>query len=117
MVKHLIEFPLEQGGSVLIEIDEPPAGPVMRGLGKDHPTLAERTDKTFEEASASVTPAVRSLLARLRSIEDPPDEIGVNFGVKLSAQSGAFIASVAAEANLTASMASMTWRRRSAADG
>ena len=114
MVKRLVEFPLEQGGCVLIEIDEPPAGPVMRGLGKDHPTLAERTDQTFEEATASVTPAARSLIARLRSIEDPPDEIGINFGVQLSAQSGAFIASVAAAANFTVSM---TWRRRGAASG
>jgi hypothetical protein len=107
MVKRLVEFPLEQGGSVLVEVDEP-AGPVMRGLGKDHPSLVERTDKTFEQATASVTPAARSLIARLRSIEDPPDEVGTEFGVQLSAQSGAFIASVAAEANFTVSM---TWRR------
>ena len=68
MVKRLVEFRLEQGGSVLVEVDEPPAGPVMRGLGKDHPTLAERTDRTFEEATAAVTPAARSLIAQLRSI-------------------------------------------------
>jgi len=92
--------------SGLIEVDDPPAGPAMRGFGKDHSTLADRTDKTFEEAIASVTPAARSLIARLRAIEDPPDEIGIEFGVQLSAQSGAFIASVAAEANFRVSM---TW--------
>jgi hypothetical protein len=110
-MKRLVEFQLDQGGSVLVEIDEPSAGPVMRGLGKDHPTLVERTDKTFEEATASVTPAARSLIARLRSIDDPPDEIGIEFGVRLSAQTGAFIASVAAEANFKVSMA---WRRAAA---
>jgi hypothetical protein len=110
-MKRLVEFPLEQGGSVVVEIDGPPDGPVMRGLGKDHPSLAERTDKTFEQATASVAPAARSLMTRLRSIEDPPDEIGINFGVQLSAQTGSFIASVAAEANFTVSM---TWRRSTA---
>jgi hypothetical protein len=110
-VKRLVEFPLEQGGSVVVEIDGPPAGPVMRGLGKDAPSLAQRTDKTFEQATASVAPVADSLMKRLRSIEDPPDEIGINFGVQLSAQSGAFIASVAAEANFTVSL---TWRRRAA---
>jgi len=50
-------------------------------------------------------------MTRLRSIEDPPDEIGINFGVQLSAQTGSFIASVAAEANFTVSM---TWRRGTA---
>ena len=107
MVKQLAEFPLEQGGSVLVEVDEGAAGPVMRGLGRDHPTLAERTDKTFEEATASVTPAAASLIARLRSISDPPAEIGIEFGVQLSAQTGAFIASAAAAANFKVSM---TWR-------
>jgi hypothetical protein len=107
-MKRLVELPLDQGCSVLVEVDEPPAGPAIRGFGKDHPTLAERTDKTFEEATANVTPAARSLVARLRSIDDPPDEIGIEFGVRPSAQTGAFIASVAAEANFTVSM---TWRR------
>ena len=74
----------------------------------------DKADKTFEDATATVTPAARSLITRLRSIEDPPDEVGIEFGVQLSAQSGAFIASVAAEANFTVSM---TWRRHGAADG
>jgi hypothetical protein len=107
LVKRLVEFPLEQGGSVLVEVDDPPAGPVMRGIGKDHPTLAERTDKTFEEATATVTPAAASLIAQLRSISNPPTEIGIEFGVQLSAQTGAFIASAAAAANFKVSM---TWR-------
>jgi hypothetical protein len=63
MVKRLVEFPLEQGGSVLVEIDEPPAVPVTRGLGKDHPALVEQAGKTFEEATATITPAARSLIA------------------------------------------------------
>jgi Trypsin-co-occurring domain 1 len=110
-MKRLVEFPLEQGGSVVIEVEEPLAGPVTRGLGKDRSTLVEEADKSFEDATAAVTPAARSLLARLRSIEDPPDEIGIVFGVQLSAQTGAFIASVAAQANFTVSM---TWRRQAA---
>ena len=111
LIKRLVEFPLDQGGSVLIEVDEPPAGPTMRGLGKDRSTLVEKAGETFEDATSAVTPAARSLLARLRSIEDPPDEVGIEFGVQLSAQTEAFIASVAAEANFKVSM---TWRRGAA---
>ena len=110
-MKRLVEFPLEQGGSILVEIDEPPGGSVMRGLGKDRSALVEESEKTFEDATAAVTPAARSLIARLRSIEDSPDEVGIEFGVQLSAQAGAFIASVAAEANFRVSM---TWRHRAA---
>ena len=97
-MKRLVEFPLEQGGSVLVEVDEPPAGPVTRGLGKDRLGVAEHGDKTFEPTTAAVAPTATSLIPRLRSTDDPPDEIGVEFGVQLSAQEGAFIASVAAQA-------------------
>ena len=108
-MKRLVEFPLDQGGSVLIENDGPLTGPTLRGLRKDRPSLPEEADKTTEDATAAVTPAARSLIARLRSIEDAPDEVGIEFGVQLSAQTGAFIAPVAAKANFRVSM---TWRRR-----
>jgi Trypsin-co-occurring domain 1 len=115
MMKRLVEFPLDQGGSVLVEVDEPSVGPAVRGgLGKDRSTLVEKADKTFEDATAAVSPAARSLIARLRSIDDPPDEVEIEFGVELSAQTGAFIASVAAEANFKVSM---TWRRHGAGEG
>jgi hypothetical protein len=107
LVKRLVEFPLKQGGSVLIEIDETAAGAAMRGLGKDRPTVVERADKTFEEATAAVVPAASSLMARLRATSDAPDEVSIEFGVQLSAQTGAFIASAAAGANFRVSV---TWR-------
>jgi hypothetical protein len=106
-VKRLVDFPLEQSGSVLVEVDEASAGPTMRGLGKDRPTVADRTDKTFEEATATVVPAASGLLSRLRAADDPANEVSIEFGVQLSAQTGAFIASAAVEANLRVSM---TWR-------
>jgi len=109
-MKRLVEFPLDEGGSVLVEVADLAAGPVMRGLGEDSSALVEKADKTFENATAAVTPAARGLIARLRSIDDPPDEVGMEFGVQLSAQTGAFIASVAADANFKVSM---TWQRRS----
>jgi Trypsin-co-occurring domain 1 len=110
-VKRLVEFPLEHGGSVLVEVEEAPGGPVVRGLGKDRPTVAERADKTFEEATAAVVPAASSLMARLRAAAEPPDEISIQFGVELSAQTGAFIASAAATANFSVSI---TWRHQEA---
>lgn len=108
-MKRLVEFSLAEGGSVLVEVNDPPEGPVTRGFGNGRSALVGKADKTFEDATAAVTPAARSLIARLRSFEDPPDEVGIEFGVQLSAQSGAFIAAVAAEANFTVSL---TWRRR-----
>ena len=110
-MKRLVEFQLDEGGKVLVQVDEPPDGPVTRGLGKDRSTLVEQAGRTFEDATEAVIPAARSLVSRLRSMEGSPDEVGIEFGVQLSAQTGAFIASVAAEANFKVSV---TWRRKGA---
>jgi hypothetical protein len=40
----------------LIEVDESLAGPVTRGLGKDPSSLVKEANKTFEQATAAVTP-------------------------------------------------------------
>jgi len=111
-MKRLVEFPLGWGGSVLIGLDEPPAGPPMRGLGKGRFALVEQADRTFEEATGANTPLARSLTARLRSIEDLPDMVGIELGVQLSAHAETFIASVATEAN---PRVSRTWRLGGAA--
>jgi NTP-dependent ternary system trypsin peptidase co-occuring protein len=107
-MKRIAEFRLDGGGTVLVEVDELPAGPTVRGLGQDRSKLVEQADRTFEDATAAVVPAAHSLIARVRSIADPPDEVGIEFGLQLSAQAGAFIASAAAEANFKVSM---VWRR------
>jgi hypothetical protein len=110
-VKRLVEFPLDQGGSVVVEVDVPSGGPTTRGIGGDRDAFVSKADRTFEQATAAVIPAARSLIARLRSIENPPDEIGIEFGVQLSAQTGAFIASAGAEANFKMHV---TWRSQAA---
>lgn len=112
-MKRLVEFPLDQGGSVIVEVDDLATGPTVRGL-KSGSALVEQADKTFQDATAAVTPAARSLIAQLRSIDDAPDEVGIEFGVQLSAQTGAFIASVAGQANFKVSL---TWRRQAAEGG
>jgi hypothetical protein len=88
LMKCLVEFPLGRGDSLLVEVDEPPEGPVVRGRGKDRSALAEKADKTFEDATAAVVPAASTPIARLRAAADPPDEIDIEFGVQLSAQTG-----------------------------
>ena len=106
-MRRLVEFPLDQGGTVLVEVDE--GGPVMRGIAKDRAALVEEADRTFEAATSVVAPAARSLIARLRAMADAPDEVGGEFGLQLSAQTGAFIASAAAQANFRITV---TWRSR-----
>jgi hypothetical protein len=108
-----VEFPLQDGGTVLVQVGEAAAGPATRGLSGQR-LVTGQAQQTFEQAITRVQPTARSLIARLQSVADPPDEVGIEFGVQLSAQSGALIASVVAEANFTVSM---TWRRRGGTGG
>jgi len=108
-VGRLVEFPLQDGGSVLVQVDDAAAGgPVTRGLGDRHVTV--QAAQTFEQAVSRVQPAAQALIARLRALADAPDEVGVEFGLELSAEAGAFIAAASSSANFKVSL---TWHRPS----
>ncbi len=100
-MKHLIEYPLEEGGSIVIEVDEPESAGTIRAARED--TIA-KAKQTFEEALNGVLPITKSLVEKLRSIGNQPDEIEVTFGVSLNTTVGAVIASASAEANFSVTM-------------
>ena len=116
-MKRLIEFPLQEGGTMLVEVDEPEgfAETTMRGGVVKAARPSEIVDKakdTFEDALDKIKPAAQSIIDKLRELHDAPDEIGVEFGIKLSAEAGAFIASAGVEANYTVTL---KWTKSSAA--
>lgn len=107
----LVEFPLEGGGSVFVEVDEvrSPDGAVRRGLS---PTdLVAKADETVEAAFARVKPAATALVTALRDLVDAPDEIQLTFGIRLSGEVGAVIAKTSADANFEVQM---SWKAKEA---
>lgn len=95
-MKHLVEFPLEEGGSIVVEIDEPEIGGTVRAGREDK---IEQARETFEEALNKVLPATKTVVEKVRGMASRPDEIEVTFGVNLSTMAGAVIASASASAN------------------
>ncbi len=95
-MKRLVAFPLEEGGSLIVQIDEPETGGTVRAGREDK---IEQARETIEEALGKVLPATKTVVEKLRSMASQPDEIEVTFGVTLSTMAGAFIASASAEAN------------------
>jgi len=108
-VKRLVEFELEDGGTLLVEVDEPERGrgavPAGRGRRRGEPGKA---DEKFETVLAKIKPVGTALIAKIRELADPPDEVGVEFGLKLNATAGVVVASAATEANFKVSL---TWKR------
>jgi hypothetical protein len=104
----MIEYPLEQGGSVVVLTADAPPGPVTRGWGADRPgQVLEKADETFEEALGKVRSAADAMLASLSGLSTRPDEIAVEFAVQLSAEAGVCIATLGATANFKVAL---TWR-------
>jgi Trypsin-co-occurring domain 1 len=100
-MKHLVEFPLEDGGSIVIEVDEPESEGTIRAARGDTIVKAK---ETLEEALNKVLPVTKSVVEKLRGIGNRPDEIEISFGVKLSTTAGAVIACATAEANFDVTM-------------
>lgn len=84
-MKRLVEFPLQEGGSIFVQVDEPDTGGTVRAARGD---IVEKAKGTFEEALSKVLPAINSVVVQLQGMESRPDEIEVTFGINLSIQAG-----------------------------
>lgn len=105
----LVEFPLQDGGTVLVQVADGDSGDVTRGWGDQGTRVVEQARQSFEQAVARVQPALQGLLTELRSLAEAPEQIEVEFGLQLSAEVGAFVAGASTTGNFKVSM---TWRRR-----
>lgn len=93
----LVEFPVDEGGSILMEVDAPPRGPVTRGRGAE--AAVTQAGESLERALGRIGPAVKGIVDELRSAAEWPDEVTVEFSVKVSADANVIIARSTGEAN------------------
>lgn len=89
------------------DASELPRGPVLRG-GLSSEAVVTRAGESFEAVVQRAQPAAAAVLNAVRSGPHPPAEVTVEFGLQLSAELGAVIASSAIQANFTVTL---TWRR------
>lgn len=107
-MKHLIEFPLEDGTTIMVEVDEPKVdGGVVPVSTK--PGEVEQAQNTFEAAISKMRPVAESVITTLYDIPKRPDEIELEFGLKLNGKTGIYIASVGTEANF---QVRLTWKQK-----
>ena len=63
--------------------------------------IAAKAKQTFEEALEQIKPGADVIVEKLRGMSAQPDAIEVTFGLKMSANAGAFIAASGVKANFT----------------
>jgi hypothetical protein len=110
MVRQLVEFPLQDGGTVVVQVEDGPGGgQLTRGWGDSEPRVVEQARQTFEQAVGRLQPAVQALLGQLRTLAEAPEQVQVEFGLQLSAEVGAFVAGASTTGNFKVSL---TWHRQ-----
>lgn len=97
VMSELLEFKSEQGGVVLVEVEDRAAGPVTRG-GRSQAAVVE-AGESLERVLGQLGPLIKGIVSELRAAADWPDEVEVEFAVKVSADSNVIIARAGGEAN------------------
>jgi DNA-directed RNA polymerase specialized sigma24 family protein len=97
-MKHLVEFKLEDGSTIIVEVDELETGGTTRASRRPG-EIAEEARETFEQALSKIRPATEKVITTLHGLAHKPDEIEMEFGFNMSAVAGVVIASASASAN------------------
>ena len=84
-----VEFPLEGGGSILIESTDEPSRASAGFLrdGEAH-GAADKAQQSFDASVEAVRRSADLLVTKLRGLSTPPDELQVTFGLKASGELG-----------------------------
>jgi hypothetical protein len=103
LVAELVEYPLDGGGALYVRSADVDAGPGQLGLASSTEEKAKKATETLESALAQITPALKSVTGRLKDLS--PDDLTVEFGLTLTAETGIIVARGGAEVHFTVSMA------------
>ncbi|MFN6568241.1 CU044_2847 family protein [Dendronalium sp. ChiSLP03b] len=85
----LVEFSLEDGTTAFVEIEGDEEDISTRGLRKS--PFVERSGQSFRSAISAIKPIAGSIIREIRSLEDTPDKVSVEFGVRMNAVAGLVI--------------------------
>ena len=96
-MKPLIEFPLDGDDSILVEVEELPPSELVANFPGQQVVVKAQT--SFADAMDKIKPVAANIIGKVRELKDSPDEVEVKFGVKMTAEMGAVIASANVEGN------------------
>jgi len=107
-MKKLVEFPLENGKTFVVEIEETdPTGGTVRVARPGE--IVEKATETFENVLEKISPVTTTIIKQFQNMTSTPDEIEVEFGLSLNAKIGAIIASAGGSAHFNITL---RWTRK-----
>ena len=110
-MKRIVEFPSESGDSILVEVDDPAVIDYRTDTDDRigiREQMIQRSTKSFESALETIKPVANAILTKVGSLHQPADEIEVKFGIKISSELKAVVASGTGEVNYEITL---KWKR------
>jgi hypothetical protein len=104
-MRRLLQYELPDGGYVVVEAEDFGTAPIPAGAEQG----VERLKVSFQRALDVIKPVTDILAEKVRQLANQPDEVSIEFGVKLTAKAGAIIAVAGTEANFTVKC---SWKSR-----
>lgn len=108
-MKQLIIYELEEGGEVIVEVDKPDIEGGISQAGREEICIPEKAAVKFGEAFERVRPAAEKIIQKFKNLNQEPDKVEVEFGLKMNAESGAILASAGIESNFRITL---TWSKK-----
>jgi len=103
----LQKFVVDPELPVLVEFDE--SGMTIETAADDEDSLQKKSDKALNTAMNAVHVMALRIDSALSGLVKPPSSVVVEFGIKLTGETGALIAKAGAEATLNVKL---TWERK-----
>ena len=90
----LLEFELETGGHVIVEVEASAGGMGPVGVGDG---IVQKMQKKFEDVLDGIPTVAEAVLSRLAGLTSKPDEVSIQLGFKIEASGNLVLASTAVE--------------------
>ncbi|MFG2216767.1 hypothetical protein OHA19_45160 (plasmid) [Streptomyces sp. NBC_00012] len=112
MAEVTVQVPTGRPGEepILVRIREPENAVTRVGRGA---RAAVQASRTLDQMLDAVRPVAESFVSRFTQMDNPPDDIGLEFGISLTAGADVVIATTGTEANFTVTLSWSGTSRRS----
>ena len=109
IMRDLLKFDVAaDDSSILVEIESVESDQGIARAARRSDSLIKDSGRKFDEVVDVVRPTAEVLLAKVRSLSSAPSETSVEFGLKLTLNAGAVIASSGAEGHFKITL---TWKQ------
>jgi hypothetical protein len=106
VVRYLVAVPIEGADPFVMEIDGNVDGGVVRSARPGE--VVATVTQSFDAALERLRPMIQAILAKVRDTAEGPEQIAVEFGLKMSMEAGLIVAHATSEANFKVTL---QWKR------